>query len=125
MLFAVIWLSYALLQRYSDLSSQLEQRAELLARQMAVASDYAIFAQNTLVLQNITAAVVKEPEVTLAGVFDSQLQPLSVSTSLSDTDQTTEPVSQLQIQTIERSDQPRMTRLSDRLLRYVQPIASV
>ncbi len=125
MLFAVIWLSYALLQRYSDLSSQLEQRAELLARQMAVASDYAIFAQNTLVLQNITAAVVKEPEVTLAGVFDSQLQPLSVSTSLSDTDQTTDPVSQLQIQTIERSDQPRMTRLSDRLLRYVQPIASV
>lgn len=125
MFFAVIWLSYALLQRYSDLSSQLEQRAELLARQMAVASDYAIFAQNILVLQNITAAVVKEPEVTLAGVFDSQLQPLSISASQSTADETTAPLSQPQIQTIERSDQPRMTRLSDRLLRFIQPIASV
>jgi signal transduction histidine kinase len=125
MLFAVIWLSYALLQRYSDLSSQLEQRAELLARQMAVASDYAIFAQNILVLQNITAAVVKEPEVTLAGVFDSHLQPLSVSTTQSATGETTASLPQPQIQTIERSDQPRMTRLSDRLLRYIQPIASV
>jgi signal transduction histidine kinase len=125
MLFAFIWLSYALLQRYIDLSSQLEQRAELLARQMAVASDYAIFAQNTLVLQNITAAVVKEPEVMLAGVFDSQLQPLSISTSQPVTGATSAPILQRNILTIERSDQPIMKRVSDRLLRYTQPIASV
>ena len=76
--FALIWMSYALAQRYTDLSSQLEQRAQLLARQMAVASDYAIFAQNNLVLQNITASVVKEPEVMLAGVYDASLQALSI-----------------------------------------------
>lgn len=125
MLFAFIWVSYALLQRYSDLSSQLEQRAELLARQMAVASDYAIFAQNTLVLQNITASVVKEPEVTLAGVFDSELQPLSISTSQPAADETIDILWQREIQAIERSGQPRMKRVSDRLLRYIQPIASV
>lgn len=125
MLFAFIWLSYALLQRYSDLSSQLEQRAELLARQMAVASDYAIFAQNFLVLQKITAAVAKEPEVTFAGVFDIQLNPLSVSTSHSATDENKDNLWQREIQAIESSGQPLMTRLSDRLLRYIQPIASV
>lgn len=125
MLFAFIWVSYALLQRYSDLSSQLEQRAELLARQMAVASDYAIFAQNTLVLQNITDSVVKEPEVTLAGVFDGQLQPLSVSASQPGSDEKIDPLWQREIQAIERSGQPRMKCVSDRLLRYIQPIASV
>lgn len=125
MLFAFIWVSYALLQRYSDLSSQLEQRAELLARQMAVASDYAIFAQNTLVLQNITASVVKEPEVTLAGVFDSELKLLSISTSQPTADETIDTLWQREIQAIERSGQPRMKRVSDRLLRYIQPIASV
>jgi hypothetical protein len=125
MLFAFIWLSYALLQRYSDLSSQLEQRAELLARQMAVASDYAIFAQNFLVLQKITAAVAKEPEVTFAGVFDIQLNPLSVSTSHTATDGNKDNLWQREIQAIESSGQPLMTRLSDRLLRYIQPIASV
>lgn len=125
MLFAFVWLSYALLQRYNDLSSQLEQRAELLSRQMAVASDYAIFAQNILVLQNITAAVVKEPEVTLAGVFDSQRQPLSISTSQPAAEKTTDRLWQPKILTIERSDQPHMKRVSDRLLRYIQPITSV
>lgn len=125
MLFAFIWVSYALLQRYSDLSSQLEQRAELLARQMAVASDYAIFAQNTLVLQNITASVVKEPEVTLAGVFDSELQSLSISTSQPATDKTIDPLLRREIADIEHSGQPRMQRVSDRVLRYIQPIASV
>jgi two-component system, sensor histidine kinase len=125
MLFAFVWLSVALLQRYSDLSSQLEQRAELLARQMAVASDYAIFAQNILVLQNITAAVVKEPEVTLAGVFDSHRQPLSISTSQLAAQKPTAPLWQPDILNNERSDQPLMKRVSDRQLRYIQPIASV
>jgi signal transduction histidine kinase len=125
MMFAFVWLSYALLQRYSDLSSQLAQRAELLARQMAVASDYAIFAQNVLVLQNITDAVVKEPEVTLAGVFDSQRQPLSISTSEPAAAKTTKPSGPSDMLSNERLDQPQMKRVSDRLLRYIQPIASV
>ncbi len=124
-LFALIWMSYALAQRYTDLSSQLEQRAHLLARQMAVASDYAIFAQNNLVLQNITASVVKEPEVSLAGVYDASLQALSISES--DRGFTKYPGANLflQMKVVANSGQPLMAIESDRLLRYIQPINAV
>ena len=128
-LFAGVWVSYSLLQRYSDLSSQLEQRAQLLARQMAVASDYAIFAQNNLVLQNITSSVAKEPEVTLAGVFDSHFLPLSLSFSQPVSKDEVEPLWRRQIQVLQTAgqplNQPLSLRLSDRRLLYIQPIASL
>lgn len=124
-LFALIWMSYALFQRYSDLSSQLQQRAELLARQMAVASDYAIFAQNTLVLQNITASVAKEPEVESAAVYDPFFQTLSISTSVQGAEKSGTPPWARDILASAQSGQPRMQRISDRALRYIQPIASV
>ncbi|PIT81334.1 ATP-binding protein [Limnohabitans sp. 15K] len=124
-LFALIWMSYALFQRYSDLSSQLQQRAELLARQMAVASDYAIFAQNTLVLQNITASVAKEPEVASAAVYDPFFQTLSISASVQGTENSGTPPWARDILASAQSGQPRMQRVSDRALRYIQPIASV
>jgi two-component system, sensor histidine kinase len=125
MLFAFIWMGYALFQRYTDLSSQLQQRAELLARQMAVASDYAIFAQNTLVLQNITASVAKEPEVRSAAVYDTHFQPLSISASAQVADEADASLWIPNIQSRAQSGQPRMQRVSDRALRYIQPIASV
>lgn len=124
-LFALIWMSYALFQRYSDLSSQLQQRAELLARQMAVASDYAIFAQNTLVLQNITASVAKEPEVESAAVYDPFFQTLSISASVQGAEKSGTPPWARDILASAQSGQPRMQRVSDRALRYIQPIASV
>lgn len=124
-LFALIWMSYALFQRYSDLSSQLQQRAELLARQMAVASDYAIFAQNTLVLQNITASVAKEPEVESAAVYDTFFQTLSISASVQGAENSGTPPWARDILASAQSGQPRMQRASDRALRYIQPIASV
>jgi hypothetical protein len=123
--FALILMSYALLQRYSDLSSQLEQRAQLLARQMAVASDYAIFAQNNLVLQNITGAVVKEPEVSLAGVYDANLQALSISGGERDLSKERSNHLSNQMRIVANSGQPHMAIESDRLLRYIQPIHSV
>ena len=124
-LFALIWMSYALFQRYSDLSSQLQQRAELLARQMAVASDYAIFAQNTLVLQNITASVAKEPEVASAAVYDPFFQTLSISASVQGAENSGTPRWARDILASAQSGQPRMQRVSDLALRYIQPIASV
>jgi signal transduction histidine kinase len=124
-LFALIWMSYVLAQRYSDLSSQLEQRAQLLARQMAVAADYAIFAQNTLVLQNITSSVANEPEVSAAGVYDAGFMPLSVSASKTVHEASGQPAGALQLQAVARAGKPSMQRVSDRLIRYVQPIASV
>ena len=124
-IFAIIWKSYSLLQRYTDLSSQLEQRAQLLARQMAVASDYAIFAQNNLVLQNITDSVVKEPEVRQAGVYDASLQALSISGSKSKLLKEQSNNLSTQMRIVANSGQPYMAAESDRLLRYIQPIYSV
>ena len=123
--FALIWMSYALAQRYTDLSSQLEQRAQLLARQMAVASDYAIFAQNNLVLQNITASVVKEPEVMLAGVYDASLQALASSESEGSMSKEQGANLSNQLRLVANSGQPSLAIESDRLLRYIQPINSV
>ena len=125
MLFALVWMSYALLQRYSDLSLQRQQRAELLARQMAVAADYAIFAQNALVLQNITASVAKEPEVLQAAVYDSHLQPLSVSRSALASESEGDAARALQLQAVASAGQARLQRVADRSWRYIQPIASV
>lgn len=125
MLFALVWMSYALLQRYSDLSLQRQQRAELLARQMAVASDYAIFAQNTLVLQNITASVAKEPEVLLAAVYDSQLQPLSRSGNAQVPEGHAEAARALQLKAVASAGQAQLQRVADRSWRYIQPIASI
>lgn len=125
MLFAFVWMSYVLIQRYSDLSSQLEQRAQLLARQMAVAADYAIFAQNMLVLQNITSSVANEPEVRIAGVYDASFQPLSVSSSPTIRGETEEPITAPQFQAVASSGQPSMQYVLDRFVRFIQPIASV
>ena len=124
-LFALIWMSYALVQRYADLSSQLEQRAQLLARQMAVASDYAIFAQNNLVLQNITAFVVKEPEVSFAGVYDASLQALSISERQTDLSKERSANLSTQMSAVTNSGLPFMSIESDRLVRFIQPINSI
>lgn len=124
MLFALVWMSYALLQRYSDLSQQRQQRAELLARQMAVAADYAIFAQNTLVLQAITASAAKEPEVRLAGVYDLALQPLSITRNPK-ADHTTDATLVQQMQQVAQSGQALLQREADQSWRYIQPIASI
>ena len=124
-LFALIWMSYALVQRYADLSSQLEQRAQLLARQMAVASDYAIFAQNNLVLQNITAFVVKEPEVSFAGVYDASLQALSISERKTDLSKERSANLSSQMSAVANSGLPFMSIESDRLVRFIQPINSI
>jgi signal transduction histidine kinase/CheY-like chemotaxis protein len=124
-LFALIWMSYALVQRYADLSSQLEQRAQLLARQMAVASDYAIFAQNNLVLQNITASVVKEPEVSFAGVYDASLQALSISERQTDLSKERSANLSTQMSAVTNSGLPFMSIESDRLVRFIQPINSI
>ena len=125
MLFALIWMSYALVQRYADLSSQLEQRAQLLARQMAVASDYAIFAQNNLVLQNITASVVKEPEVSFAGVYDASLQALSISERQTGLSKERSANLSTQMSAVANSGLSFMSIESDRLVRFIQPINSI
>ena len=77
--FAIVWGTYVVQQRADDLQAQLQQRAQLLARQMAVAADYGIFSRNLVALQNLTVAVVKEPSVISATIYDLNQEILATS----------------------------------------------
>ena len=77
--FAIVWGAYVVQQRAADLQAQLQQRAQLLARQLAVAADYGIFSRNIVALQNLTIAVVKEPSVMSATIYDLNQEILASS----------------------------------------------
>lgn len=68
--FAVAWGGYAIHQRGSDLDGQLRERAQLLGRQMSIAADYAVFAQNRIALESIAAGVASEASVVVAVLLD-------------------------------------------------------
>lgn len=63
LVFAVVWGVYVIRQRAADLEAQLQQRAQLLARQLAVAADYGIFSFNQAALDNIAQGVARESSV--------------------------------------------------------------
>lgn len=124
LLFAITWISYALIQRYGDLTAQLNQRAQLLSRQMAVGSDYAIFAQNALALQSITDAVALEPQVNMASIYAINLEPLAITRNPAARQDQSIPDWQRTLSDVVHTGQPRTLELSKSVLRYMQPIAS-
>jgi signal transduction histidine kinase len=63
LVFALVWGVYVIRQRATDLEAQLQQRAQLLARQLAIAADYGIFSFNQAALDNIAQGVVRESSV--------------------------------------------------------------
>jgi signal transduction histidine kinase len=67
--FAIVWGTYVIHQRANDLQAQLQERAQLLARQMAVAADYGIFSGNLGALRSLTLAVSREPSVMVASIY--------------------------------------------------------
>lgn len=67
--FAIVWGTYVIHQRANDLQAQLQERAQLLARQMAVAADYGIFSGNSGALRSLTLAVSREPAVMVASIY--------------------------------------------------------
>ena len=69
LVFAVVWGSYVIRQRDADLAAQLQQRAQLLARQLAVAADYGIFSFNQAALDNIALGVLRESSVISATII--------------------------------------------------------
>ena len=79
LVFAIVWGSYVIRQRANDLQAQLHQRAQLLARQMAVAADYGIFSRNLATLQTLTLAVSREPAVVAATIYDVNQEVLAVN----------------------------------------------
>jgi len=77
--FAIVWGAYVIRQQANDLHDQLQQRAQLLTRQMAVAADYGIFSNNLVSLQNLTLAVSKEPAILSATIYDVNQEILATS----------------------------------------------
>lgn len=63
LVFALVWGIYVIRQRDADLAAQLQQRAQLLARQLALAADYGIFSFNQAALDNIAQGVLRESSV--------------------------------------------------------------
>ena len=69
LVFAMVWGVYVIRQRDADLAAQLQQRAQLLARQLAVAADYGIFSFNQAALDNIAQGVLRESSVISATII--------------------------------------------------------
>ena len=72
---------YMIQSRNADLERALTQRGQLLARQLAAAANYGIFARNIEALESLARAVGKEPDVAGAWIIDSGGQPLAQTTS--------------------------------------------
>lgn len=77
LVFAVVWGVYVIRQRAADLEAQLQQRAQLLARQLAVAADYGIFSFNQAALDNLAQGVARESSVVAATIVDADRQVLA------------------------------------------------
>lgn len=77
LVFAVVWGIYVIRQRDADLAAQLQQRAQLLARQLAVAADYGIFSFNQSALDNIAQGVLRESSVISATIIGADGQVLA------------------------------------------------
>lgn len=78
LLFAAVWGTYVIQQRADDLQAQLQQRAELLARQLAVAADYGLFSMNIDALYSLAQGVARENSVRAAAVFGANREMLAV-----------------------------------------------
>ncbi len=60
------------LSRVGDLDEAHRQRAKLLVRQVALASEYGVFSGNTSSLQAVVNGVLREPDVRAVAVFDTR-----------------------------------------------------
>lgn len=68
-------------QRNQDLELELQQRGQLLARQLAAAADYGLFSGNQAALQALTQAVSHEPSVVGATIADGTGRVMAISGS--------------------------------------------
>ena len=70
LILAVLLGAYMIWQRQQDLATGLQQRGQLLARQLAAGADYGLFSGNQSALQALTNAVAREPSVTAVMIAD-------------------------------------------------------
>ena len=77
LVFAVVWGGYVIRQRSGDLEARLQERAQLLARQLAVAADYGIFSFNQAALDSLAQGVTRETSVIAATIVGATGQVLA------------------------------------------------
>lgn len=63
--------TYFLLSRFADMDENLQDRGNLIARQLASSSEYGVFSHNRDFLQNIVQGVLEQPDVRGVMIFDS------------------------------------------------------
>jgi PAS domain S-box-containing protein len=68
---AVLLENYFIHTRFADLESDMLERSQLLARQLASTSEYAVFARNKTLLQQTVDATLAEPDVSKVVVLDA------------------------------------------------------
>ncbi|OIP23872.1 MAG: hypothetical protein AUK52_03695 [Comamonadaceae bacterium CG2_30_60_41] len=71
-LISTLLASWALFARYDDVQSAYEQRNRLVSRQIAMASEYGLFAGNRTQLQGLAASALHEADVRWVGIIDRQ-----------------------------------------------------
>ena len=62
--------------RFSDLDNDLLERGKLIAHQLASSSEYGVFSNNTLFLQNIAHGVLQQPDVRGVVILNADSEPL-------------------------------------------------
>jgi PAS domain S-box-containing protein len=74
---AVLLENYLIHSRFADLESALLERSQLLVRQLASSSEYAVFASNTALLKQNVDAALAQPDVSRVVVLDAFARPLT------------------------------------------------
>lgn len=124
--FALVWGAYVIHQRANVLQAQLQERAQLLARQMAVAADYGIFSGNLGALQSLTLAVSREPAVIVASIYGLNHETLATHLALQFTVGSEAPNIDIQ-QFIKQSTEPGKAQIHNKngqWIAYLEPVRS-
>jgi len=80
LLMAVLLENYLIHSRFTDLENALLERSQLLVRQIASSSEYAVFANNTALLQQNVDAALAQPDVSRVVVLDASSRLLTDGT---------------------------------------------
>jgi len=79
-LFLVSALAFYFIQyHYHDLENALKEKGQITINQLAISSIYGVFSGNKEVLDEITSALLNEPDIVCAQIFDSQGNSLSIA----------------------------------------------
>lgn len=96
MLLSVLLSVVFLMARFDDLTQAYQQRTRLVARQLALASEFGLFADNRQQLQALARGALREPDVRWVGIFEPGGQALVSAGEVSA--ETLPPVSSLESQ---------------------------